>query len=178
MNIAIVSYPSLDDGDRQWIETFRARHDPQAGRVATHFTFVFPIDMNPGMVEGELPAVARSTSPISISIRRSKLVQNAVGGGIGVFLVPDDGREEIEALHDRLYAGVLRPYLRTDIPYIPHLTIGVAQNLADAERLMDELAMGSRVIRGTLTGMDLVDLQAARIQTVVSYRFSAPHVDR
>ena len=29
MNLAIVAYPTLDDGDRQRLESFRAEHEPR-----------------------------------------------------------------------------------------------------------------------------------------------------
>lgn len=34
------------------------------------------------------------------------------------------GKEKIEELHDRLYTGHLLQFFRTDIPYIPHVTVG------------------------------------------------------
>src|SRR5215207_702145 len=42
MTLAIVAYPSLDETDRHWIESFRAKHDPQSPRIDVHFTMVFP----------------------------------------------------------------------------------------------------------------------------------------
>jgi hypothetical protein len=35
------------------------------------------------------------------------------------------GNEEAIALHDELYTGMLSPYLRRDIEYIPHIGIGL-----------------------------------------------------
>ena len=34
------------------------------------------------------------------------------------------GKEKIEELHDKLYTGPLLQFFRTDIPYIPHVTVG------------------------------------------------------
>ena len=34
MRHAIVAYPKLEEPDRFWIETVRARHDPQAALIA------------------------------------------------------------------------------------------------------------------------------------------------
>jgi hypothetical protein len=72
---------------------------------------VFPVDTMPNLLTAELQAVAESTPPIPLTIRRTEVVRDAVGGGTHVFLVPDEGRVEIEALHNRLYAGVLQPHL-------------------------------------------------------------------
>jgi len=49
--LAIVAYPVLAADDHRWIEAIRARHDPQAGRIAAHVTLLFPW-------EGELAALA------------------------------------------------------------------------------------------------------------------------
>ena len=42
MKVAVVAYPTLADHDRVWIEYVRQAHDPQAVRIAVHFTLVFP----------------------------------------------------------------------------------------------------------------------------------------
>ncbi len=41
-----------------------------------------------------------------------------------LFLRVERGKEQIEELHDRLYTGPLLQFLRADIPYIPHVTVG------------------------------------------------------
>jgi hypothetical protein len=42
---AVVTYPSLSEDDRRWIEGVRARHDPLALRIAAHVTLVFPTEV-------------------------------------------------------------------------------------------------------------------------------------
>jgi hypothetical protein len=52
-------------------------------------------------------------------------------GGFGkswdhwLFLLLREGNQKAIALHDELYTGILSPYLRTDIEYIPHIGIGL-----------------------------------------------------
>ena len=110
MKLAIVAYPSLDDVDRQWIESFRIKHDPQASRLGVHFTLVFPVEAVPSKLEPEIAVVAQSTQPISFAIRGTKVVRDALGNGSHIFLVPDEGGAQIATLHGRLYAGALRAY--------------------------------------------------------------------
>lgn len=45
MKLAVVAYPSLDQDDRQWIDSFRTSHDPQAG-IGVHVTLMFPVFQN------------------------------------------------------------------------------------------------------------------------------------
>jgi len=41
-----------------------------------------------------------------------------------LFLEVEGGRKQIEELHDMLYTGPLIQFLKEDIPYIPHVTVG------------------------------------------------------
>jgi 2'-5' RNA ligase len=173
MNLAIVAYPILDPDDRQWIETFRSKHDPQAARLGVHFTLVFPVVAVPSEVERELAMVARSTTRISFTIRGPEVVRDLVGSGSHVFLVPGEGGRQIAALHGRLYGGGLRVHRRADIPFVPHMTIGAAPNRQTGERLVAELGVGSRTVSGTIERLDLVDVGAAVVTTVATYALGA-----
>ena len=169
MKLAIVAYPSLDGLDRQWIESFRTKHDPQASRIGVHFTLVFPVEALPSEVEPELAVVAQSTQPISFAIRRTKVVRDALGNWSHIFLVPDEGGDQITTLHDRLYGGALRSHLRSDIPFVAHMTVGAAPDSPSAERLADELNVRSRILRGTVGNMELVDVGTAVVQSIATY---------
>ena len=35
-----------------------------------------------------------------------------------------EGVEKIVILHDKLYSGILKPYIPTDYPFAPHITLG------------------------------------------------------
>ena len=35
-----------------------------------------------------------------------------------------EGNKKVIQLHDALYTGILRPYLREDLPFIPHVGLG------------------------------------------------------
>jgi 2'-5' RNA ligase len=166
--LAVVAYPELDEEDRARIEAFRRKHDPQAARLGVHFTLVFPIEAVPGNLEAEIMAVARSTPVISFAIRRAEIVPDALGTGSHVFLVPESGATEIAALHDRLYAGVLRPHQRPNIPYIPHMTVAAAADHALAEIRARELD-ATRDIRGVVSSLDLLDVSGASVTSIASY---------
>jgi 2'-5' RNA ligase len=169
MKLAVVAYPHLAEGDRQRIESFRAEHDPQVSRITLHFTLVFPFEGVPDELVQEMAVVARSTEPIAFAIRRSAVAPDGVGNGYHIFLVPDEGRGQIAALHDRLCAGALRPYLRGDIPFVPHITVGAARDAQVAEGWAEALDVPSRIVQGTVAGIDLVDVGHHRVQSVASY---------
>jgi 2'-5' RNA ligase len=169
MKVAVVAYPILDEDDLRWISSFRRRHDPQASRIGVHFTLVFPVEASPSDVSSEIADVAKSTGPIRFAIRRSEIMRDAFGNGSHVFLVPDEGATEIATLHDCLYAGVLRPHLRSDIAFVPHMTIGAAPDSSGAERAADELDVPARVVRGRIEQLALVDVSLPIVQTLATY---------
>ena len=176
--LAIVSYPHLEDADRDWIESVRAKHDPQAPRIGVHFTLVFPAEVLPIVVAAEVSAVARSAKPIPFTIRCAKAVRDVVGGGGHVFLVPDEGRDEIAQLHDQLYEGALRPHLRADIPFTPHLTVAAGSDPAWCEGLAEELGLDHRTVCGILRSIELVDVDNPRVGSIATFvlgRSGGPH---
>jgi 2'-5' RNA ligase len=167
--IAVVSYPRLDEVDRQWIESIRAAHDPQATRLGVHFTLVFPVEAPAAAVTAEVSAVAQSTGAIAFTINYAEAVRDVFGGGGHVFLVPDEGLEEIATLHDRLYGGLLRPHLRADIPFTPHMTVAANADLTWCESLAQELNRDRRSIRGTLEGIELVHVDTPRVNSIAAF---------
>lgn len=118
MKLAVVAFPHLENTDRQWIESFRAKHDPQAARITVHFTLVFPIDATADEVDREIVRVSTKSTPFNFVIQRAEAVADHFGHGFHVFLVPDEGTTRITALHGELHAGTLRSHLRSDIPFV------------------------------------------------------------
>ena len=151
--LAVVAYPELEEAKLRAIEDIRSLRDPQAARIPAHFTLVFPTQAPLDEFEAELASAAAETPPIAFTVRRAE-----AAGGL-VVLVPDDGRDQISRLHDRLYSGVLRPQLRDDLPYVPHVTVAAGSDAA-------ELSASLGVIRGTITHLDLVDVSPPRVRTI------------
>jgi 2'-5' RNA ligase len=139
---------------------------PQAERLGVHFTLVFPYDADARDLEPEVQAIARGTQPIRFTIRHVKVVPDKLGPATRVFLVPEDGAPEIERLHDQLYAGQLRVHLRSDIPFIPHMTIGTSRDSETAARLASELRSRPRVVRGTISNLQLIDVERVPVRTI------------
>jgi 2'-5' RNA ligase len=170
MNVAIVAYPRLTEEDRQSIESFRQRYDPQASRIALHFTLVFPVEAVPEKLAPEIKAVAWSTTPFPFTIRRTAVVPDHFAANqSNIFLVPTEGSTQITTLHDRLYADALRPHLRSDIPFLPHITVGAAQDAHLAENWAEAFHLQSRALVGMVAGIDLIDLTQHRVSTIARF---------
>ena len=171
--LACVGYPRLEESDHRWIESFRTRHDPQASRIRAHFTLVFPVELTAEPIVEHLSALLQSARPIPFVLRRAEPVPDLVAGGSHVFLVPEEGRHEIVALHDQLYGGPLRPLLRLDIPFLPHITMGAAATRDECQRLADELNREALAVEGILEQVDLIEVTKEGVKPVI--RFSLEH---
>jgi hypothetical protein len=106
---AVIAFPLLEPDDKQWIESIRAKHDPEAKRIAAHFALVLPAVLPLRVTEAHVGRVAHATEPIRFVLRRATVAPDTIGSGGHVFLIPEDGRDLIAGLHERLYEGALQP---------------------------------------------------------------------
>lgn len=146
---AIVIFPAcaaLPD-----IEALRAAYDPLAQRVSAHLTLVFPFESIIGTPEiaDHLRAAVAGVGPFAMTLRR-------ITGSDGeyLFLNVEHGKDALIALHDRLYSGLLAPFLSPAHVYVPHLTVGRLANpaafraaLHHAQRVADALGSMEAEIR-------------------------------
>lgn len=166
--LAIVSYPRLDDADSRWVESVRKRHDPQASLLAAHFTLVFPVDADLSQVVAHAAHVAAAAPHIRIQLRRAEAVRDVVRDSGGhVFLVPHEGSAEIAALHDRLYDGVLKPHVRSDLPFVPHITVAAYSRYERCEALAVELNAAPLLICGTIDGIEVVETAMGEVRCLL-----------
>lgn len=171
--LAIVGYPTLSETDRHWIESFRAANDPQAARIAAHFTLVFPAELSVESVAAHAAAVLESSRQIPFALGQATAVPEAGGNGGHVFLVPDEGCLEIVALHDRLYEGALRSTLRSDLPFVPHVTVAAQVSWKTCENLARELNRNLRPVRGFLRDVEMVEVSAAEVRPLLRFELTA-----
>jgi len=117
------------------LESFRRLHDPLAAALPAHVTLVFPF------------AAALGAVQVAAHVRRAVARWPALPvrlQGLGhihadwVHVRVTRGAEALTALHDRLYAGSLAPFLRPEFTYEPHVTIGRATGVHACDALLDE----------------------------------------
>ncbi len=119
MRHAVVFYPELRHAG---LHALRARYDPYAGVVGEHVTLVFPLAAS---VAGDVLAqhvrrVLSRWQPFPVH-----LVGLEVSWDHWLLLGMREGRDELVRLHDELYTGKLEPHLRRDLPYAPHVGLGL-----------------------------------------------------
>jgi 2'-5' RNA ligase len=170
---AVVAYPTLTATDRDWIESVRARHDPQADLIAAHVTLAFPATVDATAVVREAAQATCALGPVAFAVGAARAVPDAIGGGAHVFLVIDQGREDVAALHGSLYAGALAPHRRADIPFIPHITVASHADLAWCRDFADNLNRTLPRMHGTLDALDIIAIGAGHVETIARIALGA-----
>lgn len=136
----VAFFPDLSS--HHWITEFRCANDFKAMLVQAHITLVNPItDFPLESLKREVAAAAKGTRKFKAVFRSILIMPEIDKNGsrvASIFLVPDEGLSSILKLRHLLYDGNLRPLLRLDIPFVPHITIGVVNDLESAQRLADK----------------------------------------
>lgn len=164
--LAVVAYPALTERDRRWVESVRASYDPQAAQLNAHFTCFFPAALSaPALVE-HTTAVAARFPTIPFVIRRTIAFRDPIAGNSHVFLVPDEGREAMIALHDGLYGEALQVHLRRDIPFEPHITVATLETFEECDGLAHAMNGAFPTIRGVVNVLNVVEVGPAAVRTI------------
>jgi 2'-5' RNA ligase len=87
-----------------------------------------------------------------------------------VFLVPDEGFAAISLMHDRLYSGPLEPFLRLDLPYVPHITIGSTRDRQAAKALCDRLNREGVHVQGSVGAFTVCAREGALVHSIASVK--------
>jgi 2'-5' RNA ligase len=162
--VAVVAYPIFAERDLAEIQAIRAIHDPQFSLLAPHFTLVFPVEANVADVIAVSKSSAATVRRFSFTLTSVRAVRDSFGPGGHVFLVPDDGAASIADLHTRLYSGVLHEARRSDIPYVPHITVAADSAFDHCEALAADLAANSPSRRGRVDALTVLGLSGNGIQ--------------
>jgi len=166
---AVVAFPLFEADDRQWIESIRARHDPEAKRIPAHFTLVFPVVLSLRAMETHVARVALSTVPIKFVLRRAAVVPDALVAGGHVFLIPEEGRDALGGLHERLYQDVLQPQWKRSASFTPHVTVAAGTATDPLHALAGDLNAKGLSIRGSISEIVLVDVTNGGIWPVTHF---------
>lgn len=123
MYYMLLYYPRFDSEAEENIEAFREKYDPFAGSLKPHIPFIFPVPCNKveeTKLTEHIETVLKNWKPFPIQIRGFTKSWDH-----WLLLLLKKGNENAIALHDELYTGILSPYLRKDIEYIPHIGMGL-----------------------------------------------------
>ena len=167
MHYAVIASPQICLDDLSWIQSIRSAYDPQFNLIEPHFTLVFPCDIP---LQEELVYHVRlkmkGIQPFHFNINKAFTIKDPLGENFQLFLVPQKGSDEIKYLHDILYTGFLSVHLRSDIPYVPHITIA---NRRESEELnnLEKIFNGRKPnIEGTIDRIEVICIDGENIQNL------------
>jgi 2'-5' RNA ligase len=100
--------------DTSALQDIRREYDPTAALIEPHITLVFPFP-TAAVADDELVDHLRSVAQ-QAPVFEARFSSLDLSWDQWVFLIPDRGREQLVHLHDRLYGGLLQPFLRADMP--------------------------------------------------------------
>lgn len=126
----------LNDMSINEIEDIRKQHDPLFGLIPTHITIVFPFESSTSNDELKLHILKLSKGIQEIEIEFANQITSE---GEYLFLRVEKGQKQIEELHDMLYTGALLQFLKEDISYIPHVTVGRKESTELAAEVAKEI---------------------------------------
>lgn len=103
------------------IDSFRQKYDPRADIIKPHLTFVFPVEasINVNTLTKHVEHIASQTKSFNFTLSGITRSWDDI-----IFLTVSKGEDQILKLHQNLYSNELEKYLRKDIQFIPHITLG------------------------------------------------------
>lgn len=119
MFYALVYYPQID---HQGFQAFRQKYEPYSDLLPEHLPFVFPVPESIGYenLVDHIGKVLEKWTSFDIHISGHTKTWDH-----WLMLVLQEGNEKTIQLHDDLYTGLLAPYIREDLPYLPHIGLGL-----------------------------------------------------
>ena len=119
MYLAFVYYPKIQ---HKKFQAFRNKYEPYANLLPEHLPLIFPVPESIGMgaLENHILSVLENQKSIQVHFFGLKKTRDH-----WLFLTIKEGNDQILKLHDHFYQGMLAPWLRKELPYIPHLGLGL-----------------------------------------------------
>ncbi len=120
MYLASVYYPEIHN---EKFHAFRDTYDPFYKLIPPHVSFIFPLpEKEVGLqnFKNHIRKVLEPRQPFEAHFRNLEKTWDH-----WLMLTPENGYNKIKLLHDELYSGILAPYLRKDLPFTPHIGLGL-----------------------------------------------------
>lgn len=170
--LAVIAYPNFSPPDEAIIEQSR-RENPALGYqlIPPHFTVVFSTTaFTVEALEVHVQEQVASQQQIPFVIRCALPFRDVLSANTYLYLVPDEGFSAIVRLHDRLYTGALAGELRLDIPFVPHITVGYAEDALYVKQAADGLNAQNLAMQGLINALEIVELANQGIQPLSHIR--------
>jgi len=119
MYFALVYYPGIEQPE---FHVLRRKYEPYASLLPEHLALLFPVPESIGLknIENHIKTVLSKWKTFEVHFNGLEKSWDH-----WLLLVLMEGKQEVVKLHGELYSGILSPHLRKDLPYIPHIGLGL-----------------------------------------------------
>ena len=162
MKRAIVLFPQLNNIDA--IQAVRERFDPLAKYIAPNITLVFPFESTLSTEE-----LREHMAHALQGVQRFPVQLSGITGDFRegyLFLNVKLGNDSIIDLHDRLYQGVLEPFLFRKVTYCPHVTVGRLEQQREFDQALEELAGFSEQFEAEIDRVSVENIGSGACSTI------------
>lgn len=141
MSFVVIAYPKISQKDFRWIQAIRKINDRRMFHVVKpHVTFIFPTTkLDAVKLARHVTEHVGDFKAIKIKLDSAKVVQDHNKKYSHTFLIPSIGYDAITKLHDLLYVNDMASELREDIPFVPHVGIGMSGDHSAMEMLAKDI---------------------------------------
>lgn len=119
MYYALVYYPRIE---HKGFHDFRRQYEPYSELLPEHLPFVYPVPESIGLkkLEEHIENVLDTWKPFDVHFCTLEKTWDH-----WLYVGAKEGHDSVVELHDDLYEGILSPYLRKDLPFYPHIGLGL-----------------------------------------------------
>lgn len=128
---SILIFPEIYN--EQALQKVRQQYDPLFSHIRPHISLVFPFDATASDTN-----IIETTQQILTTTKSFPTTFNKLGSDNNgyIWIEPSYGKDKFVKIHDNLYQNSLfPPFLRKDIPFEPHITLGKVEPKIQAEIL-------------------------------------------
>ena len=152
------------------IRKIRKKYEPNYKKFKLHTTLAFPFEN----VNQE-----KLFQHIKDSIKNIKPFKLRLGGlrkspkEYYLYLLAKKGKDKIVKIHKNLYSKILTKWLRKDIPYIPHITLGVFKTKKEIDNAIKEIKNQNLILKTKVNAISLLTLNKDdTIKSIKKYKLN------
>lgn len=155
----VVAFPEFTPDDDALLRRLRAEHHPlEAAAIGPHFTLMFAVpDETPAALLAHVAAAARGADPVAFRLSECVALRDPLGDDALVYLLPDEGAAELEALRARLHAGRFADLRRDGPAWAPHVTLGRFETLDEARAVAGGIADFGLSLSGRVAALSVAE---------------------
>jgi len=107
--------------DSQQLLDFRRKYDPTVDLMEDHISIIFPIpdEISERQISTHIDGILTPWKPFKVHINGY-----VKSWDHWLFLTLGEGNEKVNRLFKEMFTGILKPYLRSDLPFLPHISAG------------------------------------------------------